>query len=71
MSKHHPVVQELDLGPIHIDGCTFSRRNSNGQYVLSLSVGPHEIDIEASPQGNSVVIFLNGERLGTTGYYQQ
>lgn len=55
MTAPAPQPKTLDLGPITIRDCVFSKSvNPNGQYILTLDIGPHELVIITSPQGNSV-----------------
>ena len=59
-----PKPYEVDLGPIRVLGCAFTKtKNTNGHYILSLRVGPHDIDIIASAQGNNVSIVLDETEL--------
>jgi hypothetical protein len=63
-STSQPKPHELDLGPIRIEGCKFSKNASaSGQYTLTLRIGDSVIDIVTSLLGHSVHIYKDDVEL--------
>jgi hypothetical protein len=56
-----PKPQEIDLGPIRIEGCTYVKNSTtSGQYILTLRIGESMVEVAASLMGKIVHVYRDG-----------